>query len=67
MDDAVRRRITANIPAKLLKQAQEATGLGITATVIAGLEALASARNGSALRMLRGKVGFELDLAKTRR
>jgi hypothetical protein len=66
MGDAV-KKITANIPAKLLEQAQEATGLGITETLVAGLEELERARKRSALRMLRGKVRFELDLAKTRR
>ena len=66
MGDAV-KKITANIPARLLEQAQEATGLGITETLVAGLEELERARKRSALRMLRGKVRFELDLGKTRR
>jgi hypothetical protein len=66
MGDAV-KKITANIPARLLEQAQQATGLGITETLVAGLEELERARKRSALRMLRGKVRFELDLGKTRR
>jgi hypothetical protein len=66
MGEAV-RKITANIPAKLLEQARETTGLGITETLVAGLEELERSRKRSALRMLRGKVRFELDLAKTRR
>jgi hypothetical protein len=66
MGDAV-KKITANIPAKLLEQAQQATGLGITETLVAGLEELERSRRRSALRMLRGKVRFELDLEKTRR
>jgi hypothetical protein len=66
VSDAV-KKITANLPARLLEQAQEATGLGITETLVAGLEELERARKRSALRMLRGKVRFELDLAKTRR
>jgi hypothetical protein len=66
MGDAV-KKITANIPAKLLERAQEATGLGITETLVAGLEELERSRRRSALRMLRGKVRFELDLEKTRR
>lgn len=61
------KKITANIPAKLLERAQEATGLGITETLVAGLEELERSRKRSALRMLRGKVRFELDLARTRR
>jgi hypothetical protein len=66
MGDAV-KKITANIPAKLLERAQEMTGMGITETLVAGLEELERSRKRSALRMLRGKVRFELDLDKTRR
>jgi hypothetical protein len=66
MGDAV-KKVTANIPAKLLERAQKATGLGITETLVAGLEELERSRKRSALRMLRGKVRFELDLPKTRR
>lgn len=61
------KKITANIPAKLLERAQEATGLGITETLVAGLEELERSRKRSALRLLRGKVRFDLDLQKTRR
>ena len=66
MGEAV-KKITANIPAKLLQRAQDSTGLGITETLIAGLEELERSRKRSALRMLRGKVRFELDLDKSRR
>jgi hypothetical protein len=61
------KKVTANLPAQLLERAQKATGLGITETLIAGLEELERSRKRSALRSLRGKVRFELDLAKTRR
>lgn len=61
------KKITANIPAKLLERAQSLTGLGITETLVAGLEELDRARKRSALRGLRGKIRFELDLEKTRR
>ena len=61
------KKVTANIPAKLLERAQATTGLGITETLVAGLEELERSRKRSALRMLRGKVRFELDLEKTRR
>jgi hypothetical protein len=66
MGDPV-KKITANIPARLLERAQDVTGLGITETLVAGLLELERSRRRSALRMLRGKVRFELDLAKTRR
>ena len=61
------KKITANIPAKLLERAQSLTGLGITETLVAGLEELERTRKLAALRRLRGKVRFELDLSKTRR
>lgn len=61
------KKITANIPAKLLERAQRATGKGITETLIAGLEELEKSQQRSALRGLRGKVRFELDLDETRR
>ncbi|HTU61126.1 MAG TPA: hypothetical protein VMF89_21880 [Polyangiales bacterium] len=60
------KKITANLPAKLLKRAQEVTGLGITDTLVAGLEELERAQKRAALRSLRGKVRFELDLDRTR-
>ncbi len=66
MGEAV-KKITANIPAKLLERAQDSTGLGITETLVAGLQELERSRKRSALRMLRGKIRFELDLDKTRR
>ena len=66
MGDAV-KKVTANIPAKLLERAQETTGLGLTETLVAGLVELERSHKRSALRMLRGKVRLELDLAKTRR
>jgi hypothetical protein len=61
------KKITANLPASLLARAQIVTGLGITETLIAGLEELERSRKRSALRALRGKVRIELDLEKTRR
>ena len=66
MGDAV-KKVTANLPAKLLERAQRSTGLGITETLVAGLEELERTRKRSALRMLKGKIRFELDLDKTRR
>jgi hypothetical protein len=66
MGEAV-KKITANLPAKLLERAQGTTGLGITETLIAGLEELERSRKRSALRLLRGKLRFDLDLDKTRR
>lgn len=66
MGEAV-KKITANIPAKLLAKAQDTTGRGITETLILGLEEIERAHKRSALRALRGHVKFELNLDKTRR
>lgn len=65
MGDAA-KKITANLPAKLLSNAQKVTGLGITETLIAGLRELERSQKRAALRALRGHVKFDLDLEKTR-
>jgi hypothetical protein len=61
------RKITVNIPAETLENATRITGKGVTSTIIEGLEELERRAKRSALRALRGKVRFELDLAATRR
>jgi hypothetical protein len=61
------RKITVTVPAKILDEAQRATGAGVTATVVQGLLELQRTKKRAALRALRGKVRFELDLEKTRR
>jgi hypothetical protein len=61
------RKVTANVPADVLRDAQRITGKGITPTLIEGLLELQKREHRSALRRLRGKVHFELDLDKTRR
>lgn len=59
------RKITANIPADILANAQRTTGKGVTLTLIEGLKALDRQARLSALRQLRGKVGFDLDLDRS--
>jgi hypothetical protein len=61
------RKITANIPEDILEKAHRLTGRGITLKLIEGLRALARNARLSALRQLRGKVRFALDLDRTRR
>jgi hypothetical protein len=61
------RKITVNVPARILENAVKVTGKGVTSTVIEGLEELDRRAKRSALRALRGKVKFELDLEDTRR
>jgi hypothetical protein len=60
------RKITVNVPADVLDEATQITGKGVTETVIEGLAELRRRRLRSALRGLRGKVRFELDLERTR-
>ena len=61
------KKITVNVPADLLESAVRITGRGVTPTVIEGLEELERREKRSALRALRGKVRFGLDLDETRR
>jgi hypothetical protein len=66
MGEAV-RKVTVNLPAKLLERARETTGLGITETIVKGLQELERGKQRSALRQLRGRIRLELDLDKTRK
>jgi hypothetical protein len=61
------KKITANLPADVLDRAQKITGKGITETLVEALRALDRQSKRSAMRSLRGKISFDLDLAKTRR
>ncbi len=61
------RKITVNVPEKLLSNALESTGQGITETIIAGLIEIEKRERRQALRHLRGKIAFDLELEKTRK
>jgi hypothetical protein len=61
------RKITVNVPVDALEAAIRITGKGITPTVVEGLQELERRARRSALRALRGKVRFALDLEETRR
>jgi hypothetical protein len=61
------RKITVNVPEKLLSNALESTGQGITETIIAGLIEIEKRERQQALRLLRGKIAFDLDLERTRK
>jgi hypothetical protein len=61
------QKVTANIPVATLAAAKRVTGKGTTSTIIEGLQELERRAQRSALRQLRGKVKFELDLKRTRR
>ena len=59
----MRRKITVEVRADLLRKAQEASGSGITETVRAGLELMAASRAYAHLLRLKGKVHFSRSLA----
>lgn len=61
------RKVTVNLPAKALDAAMRVTGKGLTPTLIEALGELERRSKRSALRGLRGKVRFELDLEESRR
>jgi hypothetical protein len=61
------RKITVNLPADTLDRAVAITGKGITPTIVEGLHEIERRGKRSALRRLRGKVRFALDLEATRR
>jgi hypothetical protein len=52
------RKITVEVPPKLLEKAQQASGTGITETVRTGLQLVAASQTYAHLRRLRGKVRF---------
>jgi hypothetical protein len=52
------RKITVEVPEKLLAKAQKASGEGITQTVRTGLQLVAASLTFAGLRQFRGKVRF---------
>ena len=61
------RKVTVNLPEAILARALSVTGRGITPTIVEALEDLDRRAHRSALRSLRGRVHFDLDLGRTRR
>jgi len=62
--NAAARKVTIELPAELLEQAQQATGSGITQTVRTGLQLVAASQTYAQIRQLRGKVKFSRTLAE---
>jgi len=56
------KRITANLPADLLEEALEATGQGITETLVKGLELVRRTRAYEKGMKLKGNLKLDLDL-----
>ena len=60
------RKITVQVPKKLLEKAQAFTGEGVTETVREGLKRLVSVGAEAEARKLRGKVRFSMTLDELR-
>lgn len=56
------RRITANLPGNLLKEALGATGQGITETLIQGLQLVRRSRAYEKGMALKGRLTLDLDI-----
>lgn len=61
-----RRRVTANLPAELLKHACRATGQGITDTLVQGLELLRRSGAAPKAAQLKGRLKLKIDLETSR-
>jgi hypothetical protein len=62
------KRVTVNLPAKLLSEAEQVSGRGITETIVQGLELLARRRAYAKALALKGKLrlGINLDSSRER-
>lgn len=60
------KRVTANLPEELLREATRATGLGITDTLVRGLELLTRRRAYEKALRLKGKMDLRIDLDASR-
>jgi hypothetical protein len=60
------RRITANLPEDLLRDAMEVSGRGITETLVEGLRLVRRTRALQKAMALRGKVELHVDLEESR-
>ena len=60
------KKITVHVQEDLLKKAQKSTGQGITETIRRGLQLVAASESYEALRRLRGKVRFSIDVERLR-
>jgi hypothetical protein len=58
------RKITVEVPRRLLEKAQKASGTGVTQTVRTGLELVAASETYAKLRELRGMLRFSRNAAE---
>jgi hypothetical protein len=62
-----KRKIATNLPDDLLREAQEATGLNQTQTLVEALKELVAAHKRARLLSLRGKLHFTYDSNESRK
>jgi hypothetical protein len=60
------RRITANLPDELLRDAMEVSGKGITETLVEGLDYVRRSGAYKAALALKGKIKLDIDLERSR-
>jgi hypothetical protein len=60
------RRVTANLPVKLVNDACQVTGKGITETLVAGLERVKRSAAAAKARALKGKLRLTIDIETSR-
>lgn len=60
------KRVTANLPRELLEEATKASGKGITATLIEGLELVRRSAAYEKAMALKGKIRLDVDLEVSR-
>jgi hypothetical protein len=60
------RRVTANLPARLVDEACQVTGKGITETLVAGLESVRRSAAAAKAQALKGKLRLVVDIETSR-
>ena len=66
MAGAAIKRVTVNLPAQLLNEAEQVSGRGITETIVLGLQLLARRRAYAKAIALKGKLNLTIDLDSSR-
>ena len=60
------RRVTANLPEEIRRNAMEVTGKGITETIVTGLRLVRRARAYERAMALKGKIRLDVDRGVSR-
>ena len=60
------RRVTANLPARLVDEACQVTGRGITETLVAGLESVRRSAATAKAQALKGRLRLVVDIETSR-